>query len=99
MLSAISLTQSATFGLYGRLLPNSFTPTVELSYPVQDVTLGLHLQRDAFGVSAEGTLEFDPTGRICYGGRGSLGFARLGLQAFARGGAGLGGGRGPAGVQ
>lgn len=87
-LSSTSLAQSATFGLYGRLAPDYLTPTVELSYPVQDVTLGLRLQRDAFGVSAEGALEFGPAGRISYGGRGSLGFAGWGLQAFARGGAG-----------
>ena len=87
-LAAISLAQSVTFGLDGRVAPDYLTPTLELSYPVQDITLGLRLQRDAFGVSAESALELGPVGRISYGGRGSLGFAGWGLGAFARGGAG-----------
>ena len=89
-LSAFGLAQSVTFGLYGHLTPNYLTPTVELSYPIQDITLGLRLQRDAFGVSAESALELGPVGRVSYGGRGSLGFAGWGLGAFARGGAGPG---------
>lgn len=88
LLGGISLAQSLTFGLYGRLSPGYFTPTLELTYPIQDTTWGVRLQRDAFGVSAESALDLGPVGRIAYGGRASLGWAGWGVQAFARGGAG-----------
>lgn len=87
-LSAIGLAQSVTFGLYGRLSPDYLTPTVEVSYPLQDFTLGLQAQRDALGVLLENALDLGPVGRVSYGGRASLGFAGWGLQGFARGGAG-----------
>lgn len=83
---SIGFAQTLTFGLYGRLSPDYLTPTIEASYPLDDLTLGLRLQRDAFGVSAESALEFGPAGRVSYGLRGNLGFAGWGLEGFAKGG-------------
>lgn len=85
-LPAISLAQSLTFGIYGRLSPNYLTPTLEASYPLGELSLGLRLQQGAFGVSAESATELGPAGRFSYGARASLGFAGWGLEAFARGG-------------
>lgn len=85
-LPAVSLAQSLTFGIYGRLSPNYLTPTLEATYPLDDLSLGLRLQRDAFGVSAESAIELGPAGRFSYGARANLGFAGWGLEGFAKGG-------------
>lgn len=78
--------QTLTLGAYGRLTPDYLTPTLELSYPLDDFTLGARAQRDAFGVSVERVLDLGAAGRAAYGARGSLGLAGWGAEGFVRGG-------------
>lgn len=74
-LSALGLAQSFTFGLYGRLSPDSLTPTLEATLPLGAFDLEARLQRDALGLGLGSALEFSALGRLSYGVRASLGFA------------------------
>lgn len=78
--------QSLTIGLYGRLMPDYLSPTLDLAYPLGDLRLGVRAQRDAFGVSVESALDLSAAGRVSYGARGNLGFAGWSLEGFAKGG-------------
>lgn len=84
-LSAFSHAQSLSFGIYGRLEPDYLTPTLELSWPLDNTTLGLQAQRDAVGLSVQQALELGPAGRVVFLGRGTVGFAGWGLQTQANG--------------
>lgn len=80
-LSALGLAQSLTFGLYGRLSPDSLTPTLEATLPLGAFDLEARLQRDALGLGLGSALEFGALGRLSYGVRASLGFAGWGVES------------------
>lgn len=84
-LSAFSLGQSLSFGLYSRLSHDYLTPTLEATFPLGSFDLHTRLQRDALGVGLSSTLGFSALGQLNYGILASLGFAGWGLQGSAGG--------------
>lgn len=81
-----ALAQTLTLG--GYIDEFHLTPTLELAYPLSEVTLELRATREALGLGLQSALELGPIGRLAYGGLVALGQGGAGGRVFLQGGVG-----------
>lgn len=86
LLASLALAQRVTLGAYGEA--GYWTPSLELAYPLSELTLRAQAQRGALGLGVERTLELGPAGRVAYGALAAGGAGGLGARAFLQGGLG-----------
>ena len=81
-----ALAQTLTLG--GYIDEFHLTPTLELAYPLSEVTLELRATQGALGLGLQSALELGPIGRLAYGGLVALGQGGAGGRVFLQGGVG-----------